>query len=92
MTECFLCWREAKLDHYVSYEKDETVSLCGKCHYKVHNDPDHKFHPKDRDPLGPTIRITVRQKERLDGLKEVPYEPYWRVVERLLDNIPLQES
>jgi hypothetical protein len=36
-TQCLMCGTENELlQHHISYEPEDTVTLCKKCHFKVH--------------------------------------------------------
>jgi len=43
---CRLCWSKENLqEHHTSYSPEETVTLCAKCHGRVHADPLHPLNP-----------------------------------------------
>jgi len=37
--------------HHVSYNDNETIPVCYKCHYKIHNGEYPKYLPRDTKPL-----------------------------------------
>ena len=39
------------IDHHISYNDDETIPVCRKCHYEIHNGEHPKYLPRDTKPL-----------------------------------------
>lgn len=45
--------------HHISYNDDEVIPVCYRCHYKIHNGECPEYLPRDTKPLkieNPTVR------------------------------------
>lgn len=40
--------KERLIEHHVSYEPEETVLVCDRCHSNIHNNAEHEFAPSQR--------------------------------------------
>jgi len=40
--------KERLIEHHISYQPEETILVCDRCHQEIHNNPDHEYAPTEK--------------------------------------------
>lgn len=72
--------------HHISYERDETVTLCASCHRKVHSDESHELYPEEEyESDKAMIKIDDETRDELRRFKAEDGKTYDEAIRELLD-------
>jgi protein-arginine kinase activator protein McsA len=74
--KCVECGSTDNLQqHHTSYEDDETVTVCRRCHQNIHKNRDHRLYPEDESP-GKSI-FEAFEDDIFEDLKQVKGDRTW---------------